>query len=124
MRKEMLAMISSILKVAGISTCYRSSKMALSKLKKIFAHVKIVSIEHEGGVNEEKANLDIRGNNVLAVINIGYIVASYSTSECKELFYLCKVIDFGVAKSNLIHKFNHKIPKGSKHITCNYFQKC
>ena len=40
-----------------------------------------------------------------------------------ELFYLCKVLDFGTANENLCDKFHHVILKGSKFIKCQYFQK-
>ena len=39
-------------------------------------------------------------------------------------YFIYVVLDFGVAKTNLIDKFDHKIPKGDKYITCNYFEKC
>ena len=59
---------------------------------------------------------EIRGDSVLAAISKGNIVALYSPPNSMELFYLCKVIDFGVASENLIDKYNHAIPVGSKYL--------
>ena len=41
----------------------------------------------------------------------------------RELFYLCKVLDFGVALDDLCDKYNHIVPKGASYIKCQYFER-
>ena len=50
-------------------------------------------------------------------------ITLYSSSNSLELFYLYKVIDFGVAIENMFDEYNHIIPQGSCYFECQYSQK-
>ena len=39
-----------------------------------------------------------------------------------ELFYICKVLDFGVADQPLEDEFNHATSAGTKYIKGQYFE--
>ena len=39
-----------------------------------------------------------------------------------ELFYICKVLDFGVADQPLEDRFNYVIPVGTKYINGQYLE--
>ena len=52
-----------------------------------------------------------------------YVIALYSPPTSLELFYLCKVIDFGVAECTLTDQNNHVISEGCNYILRQYFQK-
>ena len=56
-------------------------------------------------------------------MNKNATIALYSASNYLELFYLCKVLDFGIADGNIVDDYNHLIPKGSKYTKCQYYQK-
>ena len=40
-----------------------------------------------------------------------------------KYFNLCKVLDFEIADKNMVDDYNHLMPKGSKYIKCQYYQK-
>ena len=65
---------------------------------------------------------DIYVSYISAIVK-GNIIALYSPPNSMELFYLCKVLDFGIANENLIDKYNHVILKGNKYLKCQYFTK-
>ena len=54
------------------------------------------------------------------MIRIGNTIALYSYSLALELFYLCKVLDKGVAKDDITDKYNHVIPKGTEYVKAQY----
>ena len=43
-------------------------------------------------------------------------IAIFSPPMLPELFYVCKVLDFGVADQSVEYEFNHVIPVGIKYI--------
>ena len=45
---------------------------------------------------------EIRSESVSSVLTKNTTIALYSSSNSLELFYLCKVIDFGVAIENMV----------------------
>ena len=66
----------------------------------------------------------MRSHSIPGVISRGDVIALYSPPNSLELFYLCKVVDFGTATEQLKHKFNQVITIGSKYIKYqNYQQK-
>ena len=73
--------------------------------------------------NEELERYEMRSESVLQVLQKGNIIALFSPSNALELFYLCKVIDFGVATKDLRDENNHQIGEGSSYILVNYFEK-
>ena len=80
-------------------------------------------IEGEDIENEQNELHEMRSDSVFDVIKKDGVIALYSSPNSLELFYLCKVKEFGIAQENLIDTFNHIIPKGSKFIKCQYFEK-
>ena len=50
---------------------------------------------------EKMERYEIRSNNVIDIMEQWNVIALYSPSTSLELFYLCKVIDFGVAECTL-----------------------
>ena len=79
-------------------------------------------IEGEDIENEQNELHEMRSDPVFDVIKKDGVIALYSSPNSLELFYLSKVKEFGIAQENLINTFNH-IPKGSKFIKCQYFEK-
>ena len=59
----------------------------------------------------------------LQVITKGSMIALFSPSNSLELFYLSKVLDFGVATKDLTDANNHQIGKDCPYILVNYFEK-
>ena len=53
----------------------------------------------------------------------GNIIALFSPTNALELFYLCKVIDFGVATEDLCDENNHRIGEGNAFVLVHYFEK-
>ena len=49
--------------------------------------------------------------------------AVYSPPNASKLFYLCKVMDKGVAKQDLFDKYHHIVSKGSSYLKCVYLEK-
>ena len=64
----------------------------------------------------------MRLDSVSDVIKRDSVIALYSPPNPFELFYLCKVKEFGIAQENLIDSLNHIIPKGSNFTKCQYFE--
>ena len=54
----------------------------------------------------------LRSESVNSVLTKNTTIALYSSSNSLELFYLCKVIDFGVAIESMVDEYNHIIPQG------------
>lgn len=67
---------------------------------------------------------EIRSENVFNIISAGSIIALFSHHQSLELFYLCKVLDFGIASEMLHDEYNHIIDIGTKYIKCQYLEKC
>ena len=55
----------------------------------------------------------MRSDSVFDVIEKDGVITLYSCPNSIELFYFCKIKEFGIAPENLIDSFNHIIPKGS-----------
>ena len=60
---------------------------------------------------------------IIGVIQKSNVTALYSSPNSLELFFLSKVISFGVAPEWMVDKYNHIIKKGSNYLKCQYFQK-
>ena len=54
----------------------------------------------------------LRSESVNSVLTKNTTIALYSSSNSLELFYLCKVIDFGFAIESMVDEYNHIIPQG------------
>ena len=84
--------------------------------------------EFENDYDDDDAESDaeayeLRSESVNSILTKNTTIALYSSSNSLELFYLCKVIDFGVAIENMVDEYNHIIPQGSRYIECQYYQK-
>ena len=50
-------------------------------------------------------------------------VALYSSPDSFETFFLCCVVDVGVAPEMMVDDYNHTTEKGSMYLKCNYLEK-
>ena len=53
----------------------------------------------------------------------GSFIALFSHPSSFELFYLCKVLEFGTATENMTDSYHHHVTIGTKYILCNYLEK-
>ena len=74
-------------------------------------------------IEEDLEQYELRSSSVLVVIQKGSVIALFSPENAIELFYLCKVIDYGVATDELSDTNNHHIGRGTPYILVNYFEK-
>ena len=83
------------------------------------------SDEEKDDVEEEDCTeaYELRSESVLDIIQKDSIIALYSPSKSIELFFLFKVLEFGVAESNMVDRNEHYIMKGEKFIKGNYLEK-
>ena len=65
---------------------------------------------------------EMRSDSVLEVLCVGDVIALFSSSRSLELFYLCKVVNFGVAEKDLKDENNHCIEKGAPYVEVKYFE--
>ena len=65
----------------------------------------------------------LRAESVTSIMSKDSTITLYSSANALELFYLCKVLDFGEATELLKDKNKNVIEKGSKFIKCQYYQK-
>ena len=79
--------------------------------------------ENEDDSDDETDLYELRAESVNSIITKNSTIALYSSTNSLELFYLCKVLDFGEAKETLTDKYNHIVEKGSKFVKCQYYQK-
>ena len=82
--------------------------------------------EFENDYDDDNAESDaeayeLRSESVNSILTKNTTIVLYSSSNSLELFYLCKVIDFGVAIENMVNGYNHIISQGSRE--CLYYQK-
>ena len=72
----------------------------------------------------EEEGYQIRGDEVLDIINEGNVIALYSPIGAHdEPFYLCLVRGFGTASEVLQDQNNHIVSPGENYISCQYFQR-
>ena len=74
-------------------------------------------------VSEDMEQYELRCENVLQVVHPGDIIALFSPSNSLELFYLCKMLEVGVAQTVLTDMYNHIIPRDSQYIKVHYYEK-
>ena len=80
--------------------------------------------EYDNVTNEEDTEaFELTADCVFDVLQRGSFIALYSHSSSYELFYLCKVLEFGTATEDMIDSYNHQITIGTKYILCNYLEK-
>ena len=65
----------------------------------------------------------MRANSVIEIIKKDNISALFSPPESLELFYLCTVIEVGVAIERIVDKHNHSIKSGWHYVKCCYLEK-
>ena len=58
---------------------------------------------------------------MIEVVKKNTIVALYSAPNSFEPFYLCYVIDIGVAQEKLVDTYNHVIEAGCAYLKCRYY---
>ena len=57
---------------------------------------------------------------ILGLLERGKCIALFSPPSSSELFYLCKVLDYGVAPETFEDTYHHVIPEDSN---CQYLEK-
>ena len=55
---------------------------------------------------------ELRADSVLDVVQVGSYIALFSPHNALELFYLCKVLEFGVAVEDMQEDYNRTVLKG------------
>ena len=73
-------------------------------------------------IDDMNEKYELRSNSVLEVISVNDVTALFSLSTSLELFYLCKVLSFGIAEQDLKDENNHCIEKGGPYIEVKYFE--
>ena len=68
----------------------------------------------ESGGESDIEAYELRAESVNSVLSRNTTIVLYSASNSLELFYLCKVLDFGIVDENMVDDYKHLIPKGSK----------
>ena len=84
------------------------------------------SSDDENESDEDAIDMDVaqlRSENVFDIISIGCTIALFSPPNSNELFYLCKVLEFGEAKVDMLDSSNHVVGKGQCYIKCNYYER-
>ena len=62
----------------------------------------------------------MQGNCIFKLLQKETFIAIFSPPLSRELFYLCKVLDFSVALDDLCDKYNYIVPKGTSYIKCQF----
>ena len=62
-------------------------------------------------------------NSVIEIVQQGNIIDLCSPPTVFEPFYLCKVLDIGIATEKLVDARNHQLDIGTKYIKCHYLEK-
>ena len=78
---------------------------------------KIFSTEEDDDVfgdeiDDMNEKYELCSNSVLEVISVNDVIALISSSTSLELFYLWKVLSFGIAEQDLKDENNHALRKG------------
>ena len=74
-------------------------------------------------IDDELEQNELRSDIVLEVIRTGDVIALFSSTNSLELFYICRVLSFGKAESDMVDENNHQILQGSPYIKVTYFEK-
>ena len=74
-------------------------------------------------ISEEMEMFELRSESVVQAVKPGNVAALFSPPNSLELFYLCKVIESGVAIEDLCDIYNHYVSKGTPYLLVNYFEK-
>ena len=72
---------------------------------------------------DEMKQYELRANSVIEIVQPGNVIALYSPPTAFEMFYLCKVLDTGIASEKMVDESNHNIDIGTQFIMCQYFEK-
>lgn len=73
--------------------------------------------------DDDMEGYEMRANSVIEIIKKDNISALFSPPESLELFYLCTVIEVGVAIERIVDKHNHSIKSGWHYVKCCYLEK-
>ena len=65
----------------------------------------------------------IRGTCILELLECEKFIALFSPPSANELFYICIVLDFGIATSAIVDIYHHGILEGHPCIKCQYLEK-
>ena len=79
--------------------------------------------DDDSAAQQELYNQQLRDDCIFELLQKETFIAICSPPMSQELFYLCRVLDFGVALDDLCDKYNHKVPKGTSYIKCQYLER-
>ena len=65
----------------------------------------------------------LRGDCVLEMLQPDTYIAIFPTPSSSELFYLCKVLEFGISLTVQNDKYNHTMPVGASFMQCQYLER-
>ena len=71
-------------------------------------------------IDDEMEQYELRSESVMEIIQNGSIIALFSPSNALELFYLCKVVDFGRASEDMMDRNKHVVLTGQPYIKVQY----
>ena len=66
---------------------------------------------------DEMEQYKLRANSVIEIVMQGNIIALYLPPTAFESFYLCKVLDTGIATEKLVDACNHQLDIGTNYIS-------
>ena len=114
-------LLNPVSKVILFVSCLTEKGKTVQQVAEASDNDSITESEFENDYDDDDAESDaeaceLRSESVNSVLTKNTTIALYCSFNSLELFYLCKVIDFGVAIENMIDEYNHIIPQGSRYI--------
>ena len=79
--------------------------------------------ESQDIVDDETDLYELRSDAVVQVVQPGNVIALFSPPNALELFYLCKVVESGIAKQDIYDTQNHVIKEGCSYLSVCYYEK-
>ena len=79
--------------------------------------------ESQDIVDDEKELYELQSDVVVQVAQPGNDIALFSPPNALELFYLCKIIESGIAEQDIHDTQNHVIKEGCSYLTVCYYKK-
>ena len=126
-QRSTYVLLNPVSKVILFVSCLTEKGKTVQQVAEASDNDSITESEFENDYDDDNAESDaeaceLRSESVNSVLTKNTTIALYCSFNSLELFYLCKVIDFGVAIENMVDEYNH-IPQGSPYIECQYYQK-
>ena len=122
-QRSTYVLLNPVSKVILFVSCLTEKGKTVQQVAEASDNDSITESEFENDYDDDDAEAcELRSESVNSVLTKNTTIALYCSFNSLELFYLCEVIDFGVAIENMVDEYNH-IPQGSPYIECQYYQK-